>query len=108
MDQFREPRLAMIDRRRLLCLDTPEPKAGPVALDLSRRMRTDHVTRRWFLKAGLTVGAIATLALFPSFPVRAAGTTWFVDSAAVGTGAGTSWTNAAVTITAGLALVSAG
>ncbi len=89
-------------------LGMPRQSPSHVASDLSRRLRSDEPTRRWFLRSGMSIGAIAALSLFPTFKAARAATTWFVDSGAAGTNAGTSWTNAALTITAGLALVSAG
>lgn len=93
--------------RRLLCLDTPPEPAGPIGLDLSRRLREPQ-TRRWFLKAGMSIGAIAALQIWPNFEARAAGSTWFVSSVSGDNSTGVSWATAKTTITAGIALAAAG
>ena len=83
------------------------PKISPVAHDLSRRLRTDAPTRRWFLRAGLTVGTIAALSIWPDFPARAA-STWFVSSVTGDNTTGTSWTTAKTSVAAAIALAAAG
>ena len=112
MDRFRgELDAAMIDRRKLLCLSSPDPDRmypGPVALDLSRRLRTDPMTRRHFLKAGFSVGVILALSMFPSFPASAVSTTRLVSSVSGNNTTGLTWALAYTSVASGLAGSAAG
>lgn len=93
----------------LLDVTTRKTEREPTMMDrlVAEDLKKDGPTRRWFLRAGLSIGAVVFMSVFPGAPVNAAGTTFFAATTGDNSD-GTTWAKAKTTITAGIAVCGVG